>query len=66
MKKILILLGTLGVAACALFEGPYPYNMTESEWDQLSIQDKAKLRRDFYFYKKGMIDLINPDINLEG
>lgn len=66
MKNLLILLGVLSLSACALFDGPYPYNITESEWDQLSIRDKAKIRRDFYFYKKGEINLINPDIDLEG
>ena len=66
MKKLLILLSALSISACALFDGPYPYNITQTEWEQLSIKDKAKLRRDFYFYKKGQVDLINPDIDLEG
>ena len=44
----------------------YPYGMTESEWNQLSIKDKTKIRRDFYFYEKGQVNFVNPDIVIEG
>lgn len=70
MKKLLILLGVLGVAACASSEPvkqeSYPYGMSESEWNQLSIKDKTKIRRDFYFYEKGQVNFVNPDMDIEG
>ncbi len=68
MIKVLILAAFLAVAACAS-EKPkeaYPYNMTEKEWNNLSIQDQAKIRRDFYFYEKGDKNFVNPDLDVEG
>ena len=70
MKKLLMLLGVLGIAACASSEPvkqeSYPYGMTEAEWNQLSIKDKTKIRRDFYFYEKGQVNFVNPDMDIEG
>ena len=70
MKKMLILIGALSVVACASNEPvrqeSYPYGMTESEWNQLSIKDKTKIRRDFYFYEKGQVNFVNPDMDIEG
>ena len=68
MKKALIMVVFLLVSACAS-EKPkeiYPYNMTEKEWNNLSIQDQAKIRRDFYFYEKGDKNFVNPDLDVEG
>lgn len=49
------------VSACASEPQPlpqpketYPYGMTEKEWNELSIKDKARIRRDFYFYEKAL------------
>lgn len=70
MKKISILLGILGVSACVNTETvtkeTYPYGLTETEWNQLSIKDKTRIRRDFYFYEKGQVNFVNPDIDIEG
>ncbi len=70
MKKTLILLGILGLSACmntkTVTEETYPYGLTESEWNQLSIKDKTRIRRDFYFYEKGQVNFVNPDIDIEG
>ncbi|MDD4555837.1 MAG: hypothetical protein PHE89_00715 [Alphaproteobacteria bacterium] len=68
MKRILILVAFIFVAACAT-ETPketYPYNMTAKEWNNLSIQDQAKIRRDFYFYEKGDKNFVNPELSVEG
>lgn len=53
MKKT-IALGLLTlVAACAgQPKETYPYGMNEKEWNELSIKDKANIRREFYFYEK--------------
>ena len=66
--KILIMVGrTALVSACATApEKPYPYGMTEKEWNELSIQDKAAIRRDFYFVEKGNMNFVNPDLKVEG
>lgn len=70
MKKALILLGILGLSACLnneqVAKETYPYGLTESEWNQLSIKDKTKIRRDFYFYEKGQVNFVNPDMDIEG
>lgn len=76
MKKTLILLLVCFVAACSFKEEPapqpiiqqetYPYGMTEKEWNELSIKDKAKIRRDFYFYEKGHTKFVNPELEIEG
>ena len=48
MKKT-IALGLLTlVAACAgQPKETYPYGMNEKEWNELSIKDKANIRREF-------------------
>ena len=69
MKKISLILGVLVIAACTTAEPAkesYPYGMTEAEWNQLSIKDKTKIRRDFYFYEKGQVNFVNPDMDIEG
>lgn len=65
MKKTSIFL--LGLLLCGCSSDVlYPYGLTESEWNSLSIRDQAKLRRDFYFYEKGETDYVSKDIELEG
>lgn len=70
MKKLLILGALLAVGACAASEPKvketYPYGMNEKEWNQLSIKDKAAIRRDFYFYEKGSTSFVNPQLVVEG
>lgn len=70
MKKIGLIFGVLALGACAMSEPQvketYPYGMTEAEWNQLSIKDKTKIRRDFYFYEKGQVNFVNPDMDIEG
>lgn len=71
MKK-LIALGLIAmIAACSTPEKPqtqqtYPYGMSEQEWNQLSVKDKANIRRDFYFYEKGSTSFVNPQLEVEG
>ena len=43
----------------------YPYGMSEKEWNELSIKDKAAIRRDFYFYERGNINFVNPQLQVE-
>ena len=63
MKKLMILSLAALVSACAeKKKKTYPYGMTESEWNELSIQDKAAIRRDFYFVEKGNMNFVNPDL----
>lgn len=69
MKKSLILGGLILLAACAGNQAPketYPYGMNEKEWNELSIKDKARIRRDFYFYERGNINFVNPEMEVEG
>lgn len=73
MKKLLAMGLMLLVSACASEPQPlpqpketYPYGMTEKEWNELSIKDKARIRRDFYFYKKGTISFVDPQMEVEG
>lgn len=67
MKKLMILGLTAMVSACASApQKTYPYGMTETEWNELSIQDKAAIRRDFYFVEKGNMNFVNPDLKVEG
>ena len=67
MKKMMILSLAALVSACAAAaQKTYPYGMTESEWNELSIQDKAAIRRDFYFVEKGNMNFVNPDLKVEG
>lgn len=57
------------ITACSSNPAPkenYPYGMTEREWNDLSIQDKAKIRRDFYFVEKGNMNFVNPDLQVDG
>ena len=68
MMKNLLLLGVL-FTVCGCTSAPkeiYPYGMNEKEWNQLSIKDKAAIRRDFYFYEKGSTAFVNPDMQIEG
>lgn len=67
MKKILAFCLVILVSACSSApKETYPYGMTEAEWNQLSIKDKTKIRRDFYFYEKGQVNFVNPDMDIEG
>ncbi|MBQ8660943.1 MAG: hypothetical protein IJ482_01285 [Alphaproteobacteria bacterium] len=67
MKKIIALCLVALTAACSSApQATYPYGMTEAEWNQLSIKDKTKIRRDFYFYEKGQVNFVNPDMDIEG
>lgn len=67
MKKILALCLVILVSACSSApQETYPYGMTEAEWNQLSIKDKTRIRRDFYFYEKGQVNFVNPDMDIEG
>ena len=73
MKKLLALGLMLLVSACASDPQPqpqpketYPYGMTEKEWNELSIKDKTRIRRDFYFYEKGSTSFVNPKLEIEG
>lgn len=66
MKKLL-LLGILAViAGCSSTPQTYPYGMSEKEWSELSIKDKAAIRRDFYFYERGNMNFVNPQLEVEG
>lgn len=67
MKKMIVL-GLLSlVAACASQpKETYPYGMNEKEWNELSIKDKANIRREFYFYEKGSTAFVNPQMEVEG
>ena len=50
MKKLFVFMMFLMVAGCAGDPKPqetYPYGMNEKEWNELSIKDKARIRRDF-------------------
>ncbi len=67
MKKLFIFGLVAMIAACSsTSQETYPYGMTEAEWNQLSIKDKTKIRRDFYFYEKGQVNFVNPDMDIEG
>lgn len=67
MKKLFLLSLIALVSACSSApQETYPYGMSEAEWNQLSIKDKTKIRRDFYFYERGQINFVNPDMNIEG
>ena len=67
LKNAALISAVVLLSACSM--GPketYPYNMTEKEWNELSIKDKANIRRDFYFYEKGTINFVNPQMEIEG
>ena len=67
MKKMIILGFAALISACTSTpQKTYPYGMTEAEWNELSIQDKAAIRRDFYFVEKGNMNFVNPDLKVEG
>lgn len=67
MKKIMLMFLSVILSGCATQEPKtYPYGITEEEWNELSIKDKANIRRDFYFVEKGQMGLINPELNIEG
>lgn len=65
MKKFFLLLLIALISAC-VHNSVYPYGLTESEWNSLSIRDQTRLRRDFYFYEKGTTDYVNPHLEVEG
>lgn len=69
MKKLLILVMITIIAGCAnkiVEKEKFPYGMNEREWNELSVKDKARMRRDFYFYEKGSTALVDPNIEVEG
>lgn len=66
MKKACVLLILVLLSGCSSKEAVYPYGLTESEWNSLSIRDQTKLRRDFYFYEKGSTAYVNPHLEVEG
>ncbi len=68
MKTLLILSLSTLISACSLWpqQHSYPYGMTDKEWNELSIQDKTAIRRDFYFVEKGNLSFVNPELQVEG
>ncbi len=67
MKKLITLALLALTTACASEPKEiYPYNMNEKEWNELSIKDKANIRREFYFYEKGSTAFVNPQMEVEG
>lgn len=66
MKKAGLLLVLFLLAGCAGEKETYPYGLTETEWNSLSIRDQTRLRRDFYFYEKGATAYVNPHLEVEG
>ena len=72
MKKLMMLGMLLAIAACQSAPPPkevkevYPYGLSEKEWNNLSVKDQTKMRRDFYFYERGQMNFVNPDIEIEG
>lgn len=69
MKKLWLLAICAVIASCTATQQPketYPYGMSEREWNELSIKDKAAIRRDYYFFEKGNINFVNPTLEVEG
>lgn len=67
MKKLIMLGILFAVAACGSTpKETYPYGMSDKEWNELSIKDKAAIRRDFYFYERGNTNFVNPQLQVEG
>ena len=66
MRKLLILGLIALISACSSTKETYPYGMNEKEWNELSIKDKAAIRRDFYFYERGNMNFVNPQLEVEG
>lgn len=66
--RILVILGIIGLVSACVSEPKekYPYGMNEKEWNELSIKDKAAIRRDFYFVEKGNMNFVNRDLTVEG
>ena len=59
MKKSLLLSLLVLLSACAGEpKETYPYGMSEKEWNELSIKDKVRIRRDIYFYERGNINFV--------
>lgn len=66
MKKLFLLTMISLISACSSTPETYPYGMSEKEWNELSIKDKAAIRRDFYFYERGNMNFVNPQLEVEG
>lgn len=67
MKKLLMIGLIALISACSSApKETYPYGMNEKEWNELSVKDKAAMRRDFYFYEKGSTAFVNPQMEVEG
>lgn len=67
MRNIFVLALLVLISACSSTpKDSYPYGMNEKEWNELSIKDKAKIRRDFYFYEKGNVNFVDPQMEVEG
>lgn len=67
MRNIFVLALLILISACSSTpKDTYPYGMNEREWNELSIKDKAKIRRDFYFYEKGNVNFVDPQMEVEG
>lgn len=66
MKRLLLLAMIILISACSSTQEKYPYGMSEKEWNELSIKDKAAIRRDFYFYERGNMNFVNPQLQVEG
>lgn len=66
MKRLLLLGAIALISACSSTPETYPYGMNEKEWEELSIKDKAAIRRDFYFYERGNMNFVNPQLEVEG
>lgn len=65
-EKLLLLGALLCCRPAACPKETYPYNISEKEWNELSVKDRARIRRDFYFYEKGTMNFVNPDLEIEG
>lgn len=67
MKKLLMIGLIALISACSSTpKETYPYGLNEKEWNELSVKDKAAMRRDFYFYEKGSTAFVNPQMEVEG
>ena len=53
MKKLLLLGAFALLSACSLApKETYPYNISEKEWNELSVKDRARIRRDLFLRKR--------------
>ena len=67
MKTIFALCLFVLVTACSSNKAQtYPYGMSEREWNELSVKDQIRIRRDHTFYKDNNMELVNPSIEVEG